>query len=91
MGMQLFGIGNFLMGIVIVWVLSMFYLHFLGLWEWLWIYYQTKGINDLFKNKVILMNVDMSKGCGGGLPKVIEIVGITEVRILTLKALYQDT
>ncbi|CAK8540529.1 unnamed protein product [Lathyrus sativus] len=50
---------------------------------------QTGGINGVCGNKAIRIDVGMSKGCGGGLPEVLEIDRIAGVRILTSNTLYQ--
>ncbi|KAI5382259.1 shewanella-like protein phosphatase 2 [Lathyrus oleraceus] len=50
---------------------------------------QTEGINSVCRNKAIRIDVGMSKGCGDGLPEVLEIDRIAGVRILTSNALYQ--
>lgn len=50
---------------------------------------QTEGINGVCGNKAIRIDVGMSKGCGDGLPEVLEIDRIAGVRILTSNALYQ--
>ncbi|KAG9147261.1 hypothetical protein Leryth_018002 [Lithospermum erythrorhizon] len=50
---------------------------------------QESGINGVCDNKAIRIDVGMSKGCGNGLPEVLEIMGNSEVRILTSNPLYK--
>ncbi|XP_057437337.1 shewanella-like protein phosphatase 2 [Lotus japonicus] len=51
---------------------------------------QTVGINGVCDNRAIRIDVGMSKGCGGGLPEVLEINGNSGLRILTSNPLYQN-
>lgn len=44
---------------------------------------QDKGINGVCGNRAIRIDVGMSRGCGNGLPEVLEITENSEVRILT--------
>ncbi|KAK7293419.1 hypothetical protein RJT34_16284 [Clitoria ternatea] len=46
---------------------------------------QTVGINGVCEDKAIRIDVGMSKGCGDGLPEVLEINGTSGLRILTSK------
>ncbi|CAN0891722.1 Shewanella-like protein phosphatase 2 [Linum grandiflorum] len=51
---------------------------------------QEGGINAICENRAIRIDVGMSKGCGNGLPEVLEIDGEkSQVRILTSNPLYQ--
>lgn len=50
---------------------------------------QKEGINGVCENKAIRIDVGMSKGCGGGLPEVLEIDRYG-VRILTSNPLYNQ-
>ncbi|KAI5660850.1 hypothetical protein M9H77_20173 [Catharanthus roseus] len=50
---------------------------------------QEKGINGVCENRAIRIDVGMSKGCGNGLPEVLEIIDNSAVRILTANPLYQ--
>ncbi|KAK7273510.1 hypothetical protein RIF29_14562 [Crotalaria pallida] len=52
---------------------------------------QAVGINGVCDNRAIRIDVGMSKGCGGGLPEVLEINGNSGLRILTSNPLYQKT
>ncbi|XP_027350627.1 shewanella-like protein phosphatase 2 [Abrus precatorius] len=49
---------------------------------------QTTGINGVCDDRAIRIDVGMSKGCGGGLPEVLEINGASGLRILTSNPLY---
>lgn len=51
---------------------------------------QEAGINGACENRAIRIDVGMSKGCGGGLPEVLEIKGNSGLRILTSNPLYQN-
>ena len=51
---------------------------------------QTDGINGVCDNRAIRIDVGMSRGCGGGLPEVLEISGDSGLRILTSNPLYQN-
>ncbi|XP_061343996.1 shewanella-like protein phosphatase 2 [Gastrolobium bilobum] len=51
---------------------------------------QTAGINGACENRAIRIDVGMSKGCGDGLPEVLEINGTSGLRILTSNPLYQS-
>ncbi|XP_031262677.1 shewanella-like protein phosphatase 2 [Pistacia vera] len=51
---------------------------------------QDLGINDICDGKAIRIDVGMSKGCGDGLPEVLEIFGNKELRVLTSNPLYQN-
>ncbi|XP_077225568.1 calcineurin-like metallo-phosphoesterase superfamily protein [Tasmannia lanceolata] len=51
---------------------------------------QESGINGACENRAIRIDVGLSKGCGNGLPEVLEINGNSEgMRILTSNPLYQ--
>lgn len=50
---------------------------------------QGNGINGVCENRAIRIDVGMSKGCGNGLPEVLEIIDNSEVRILTSNPLYK--
>lgn len=50
---------------------------------------QQLGINGVCDDRAIRIDVGMSKGCGNGLPEVLEIKGNSELRILTSNPLYQ--
>ncbi|KAF8393782.1 hypothetical protein HHK36_019980 [Tetracentron sinense] len=52
---------------------------------------QEAGINSVCENRAIRIDVGMSKGCGDGLPEVLEINGNSELRVLTSNPLYQNT
>lgn len=49
---------------------------------------QESGINGVCKNRAIRIDVGMSKGCGDGLPEVLEIVGNSDLRVLTSNPLF---
>ncbi|KAL2320133.1 hypothetical protein Fmac_029102 [Flemingia macrophylla] len=51
---------------------------------------QTVGINGVCDDKGIRIDVGLSKGCGDGLPEVLEISGNSGLRILTANPLYQN-
>lgn len=51
---------------------------------------QAVGINGVCDNRAIRIDVGMSKGCGGGLPEVLEIDGTSGPRILTSNPLYRN-
>lgn len=51
---------------------------------------QTVGINGVCDDKAIRIDVGLSKGCGDGLPEVLEISGNSGLRILTANPLYQN-
>ena len=51
---------------------------------------QTVGINGVCDDKAIRIDVGLSKGCGDGLPEVLEISGSSGLRILTGNPLYQN-
>lgn len=51
---------------------------------------QTSGISEACENKAIRIDVGMSKGCIDGLPEVLEIVGGSEIRVLTSNPLYPE-
>ncbi|GAV76398.1 Metallophos domain-containing protein [Cephalotus follicularis] len=51
---------------------------------------QESGINAACDNKAIRIDVGMSKGCSNGLPEVLEIMGNSELRVLTSNILYQN-
>lgn len=44
---------------------------------------QPVGLNGACDNKVIRVDVGLSKGCGDGMPQVLEIRGDNELRILS--------
>ncbi|KAL6202565.1 hypothetical protein ACLB2K_026273 [Fragaria x ananassa] len=50
---------------------------------------QEFGINGACNERAIRIDVGMSKGCGNGLPEVLEINGNSSLRILTSNLLYQ--
>ncbi|KAF9621158.1 hypothetical protein IFM89_016652 [Coptis chinensis] len=50
---------------------------------------QETGINGVCDNKAIRIDVGMSKGCGDGLPYVLEIDSNSELRVLSAKPLPQ--
>lgn len=52
---------------------------------------QMKGINGACEGKAIRIDVGMSRGCGNGLPEVLEIAKNSEVRILTANPAYRDS
>ncbi|KAL6971784.1 Synaptotagmin-like protein 2, partial [Sarracenia purpurea var. burkii] len=49
---------------------------------------QESGINGVCENRAIRIDVGLSKGCGNGLPEVLEIKGNSELRVLTANPLY---
>lgn len=49
---------------------------------------QASGINGVCENRAIRIDVGLSKGCGNGLPEVLEIIGNSDVRVLTSNPLY---
>lgn len=51
---------------------------------------QELGINGVCDDRAIRIDVGMSKGCGNGLPEVLEIKGNSQLRILTSNPLYQN-
>ncbi|KAK7395691.1 hypothetical protein VNO78_16257 [Psophocarpus tetragonolobus] len=51
---------------------------------------QTVGINGVCDDKAIRIDVGLSKGCGDGLPEVLEITANSGLRILTANPLYQN-
>lgn len=51
---------------------------------------QDFGINDVCDGRAIRIDVGMSKGCGNGLPEVLEILGDKELQVLPLNPLYQN-
>ncbi|XP_044465022.1 shewanella-like protein phosphatase 2 [Mangifera indica] len=51
---------------------------------------QHSGINDACDGRAIRIDVGMSKGCGDGLPEVLEIFGNKGLRILTSNPLHQN-
>ncbi|XP_031476609.1 shewanella-like protein phosphatase 2 [Nymphaea colorata] len=51
---------------------------------------QESGINGACQNRVIRIDVGMSKGCGNGMPEVLEITRNKGVRILTSNPLYNQ-
>lgn len=51
---------------------------------------QTVGINGVCDDKAIRIDVGLSKGCGDGMPEVLEISGNSGLRILTANPLYQN-
>ncbi|XP_061989455.1 shewanella-like protein phosphatase 2 [Rosa rugosa] len=51
---------------------------------------QQFGINGACDERAIRIDVGMSKGCGDGLPEVLEINGNSGLRILTSNPLYQN-
>ncbi|CAH9132126.1 unnamed protein product [Cuscuta epithymum] len=51
---------------------------------------QESGINGVCKNQAIRIDVGMSKGCGNGLPEVLEIDRQSRIRVLTSNPMYQD-
>jgi len=51
---------------------------------------QRVGINGTCDDKAIRIDVGLSKGCGDGLPEVLEISGTSGLRILTANPLYQN-
>jgi len=44
---------------------------------------QPVGLNGACDNKVIRVDVGLSKGCGDGMPQVLEISGDKELRVLS--------
>nr|ADE75787.1 unknown [Picea sitchensis] len=50
---------------------------------------QTLGINGACENRVIRVDVGMSKGCINGIPEVLEIKGDSELRVLTPDPAYR--
>ncbi|XP_068662121.1 shewanella-like protein phosphatase 2 [Aristolochia californica] len=53
---------------------------------------QEMGINGVCQNRAIRIDVGLSKGCGNGLPEVLEIKGDTkEIRILTSNPIYRNS
>ncbi|XP_058094287.1 shewanella-like protein phosphatase 2 [Magnolia sinica] len=51
---------------------------------------QETGINGVCQNQAIRIDVGMSRGCGDGLPEVLEIDGNSgEIRVLTSNPLYR--
>lgn len=50
---------------------------------------QEFGINGACNERAIRIDVGMSKGCGNGLPEVLEMNGNSSLRILTSNPLYQ--
>lgn len=50
---------------------------------------QTLGISGACGNKVIRVDVGMSRGCINGIPEVLEINGDSELRVLTPDTAYQ--
>lgn len=50
---------------------------------------QTLGINGACENRVIRVDVGMSRGCINGIPEVLEIKGDSELRVLTPDPAYQ--
>ncbi|WJZ86578.1 hypothetical protein VitviT2T_006021 [Vitis vinifera] len=51
---------------------------------------QETGINGACGNRAIRIDVGMSKGCINGLPEVLEIIGNSELRVLTSNPSYRD-
>ena len=51
---------------------------------------QKNGINGACENRAIRIDVGMSKGCGNGLPEVLEISENSGLRILTSNPQYQN-
>ncbi|XP_068666224.1 shewanella-like protein phosphatase 2 [Aristolochia californica] len=54
---------------------------------------QQMGINGVCQNRAIRIDVGLSKGCGNGLPEVLEIKGgdTKEIRILTSNPIYRKS
>ncbi|GAB2247726.1 hypothetical protein Droror1_Dr00007608 [Drosera rotundifolia] len=52
---------------------------------------QENGINGVCGNAAIRIDVGMSKGCGDGLPEVLEIRKSEGLRVLTSNPLYMET
>lgn len=50
---------------------------------------QREGINSVCDNQALRIDVGLSKGCGNGIPEVLEITGGKEIRILTSNLLYR--
>lgn len=50
---------------------------------------QENGISGACENRAIRIDVGLSKGCGDGLPEVLEINRNSELRVLTSNPLYQ--
>ncbi|GLJ13105.1 hypothetical protein SUGI_0205270 [Cryptomeria japonica] len=50
---------------------------------------QTVGINGACGNRVIRIDVGMSKGCDNGIPEVLEIKGDKDLKVLTANPVYQ--
>lgn len=51
---------------------------------------QMAGINGVCSNRAIRVDVGMSRGCGDGLPEVLEIVGNSDgLRVLTSNPVYK--
>ncbi|GLJ13106.1 hypothetical protein SUGI_0205290 [Cryptomeria japonica] len=50
---------------------------------------QTVGINGVCGNRVIRIDVGMSRGCGNGIPEVLEIKGDKNLTVLTANPIYQ--
>ncbi|CAJ1783492.1 unnamed protein product [Sphenostylis stenocarpa] len=51
---------------------------------------QEVGINSVCDDRAIRIDVGLSKGCGDGLPEVLEISGKSGLKILTANPLYQN-
>jgi len=51
---------------------------------------QKEGINGVCEDRAIRIDVGLSKGCGNGLPEVLEINNGKQLRILTANPLYND-
>ncbi|KAJ6884852.1 hypothetical protein NC652_031758 [Populus alba x Populus x berolinensis] len=51
---------------------------------------QADGINLACNNRAVRIDVGMSKGCGDGLPEVLEINQNSDLRVLTSNPLYQS-
>ncbi|KAM7486648.1 hypothetical protein LguiA_002657 [Lonicera macranthoides] len=51
---------------------------------------QARGINGACDNRAIRIDVGLSKGCGNGLPEVLEISGDSKLRILTSNPAYRN-
>lgn len=50
---------------------------------------QREGINSVCDNQALRIDVGLSKGCGNGIPEVLEITRGKEIRVLTSNLLYR--
>lgn len=51
---------------------------------------QSEGINGVCEDRAIRIDVGISRGCGNGLPEVLEINNGKQLRILTANPLYDE-